>query len=444
MRKSLLSASIAFFVAGVSLQANATSLLDAYKDAMQNDPATLKAKAQYDIAKESEETAFSSLLPNIGFRGSYEMANYQGTSTETGNDFDTDENTLSYGFSLSQTIFNMGDWYSLDASEKRALQAQAGYDLAQQALISRVTRAYFDVLKAQDNLEFVQAEKKAIERQLVQTRERFNVGLTAITDVHEAQAKFDNAVATEIRASNNVEIAKEGLREITGKYYANFDGLNTMRFEATMPSPANVQSWVTKSENANLELKSKELALEAAKFDIKQARSGHYPTLTLDASIGSSEKETNSVTGEPTDSSTIGLTLNVPIYTGGATTSRVRSAQASYVVASEDRELTHRSVVRQVRTSYADVVALVSSIKALEQSVVSADSALKATQAGFEVGTRTIVDVLNSTQNLYRAKSSLSSARYDYILAMMSLKQSSGALTSQDVEAVDSGLAKSS
>ena len=196
--------------------------------------------------------------------------------------------------------------------------------------------------------------------------------------------------------------------------------------------------------NANLELKSKELALEAAKFDIKQARSGHYPTLTLDASIGSSEKETNSVTGEPTDSSTIGLTLNVPIYTGGATTSRVRSAQASYVVASEDRELTHRSVVRQVRTSYADVVALVSSIKALEQSVVSADSALKATQAGFEVGTRTIVDVLNSTQNLYRAKSSLSSARYDYILAMMSLKQSSGALTSQDVEAVDSGLAKSS
>ena len=462
MRKSFLTASITLFVAGVSLEANATSLLDAYKDAMQNDPQTLKAKAQYDISRESEELAFSRLLPTIAFTGSYTIATSESErdftpgSVEDGGDgianpeiFDTDSNTLRYGFSLSQNIFKMGDWYKLDAAEKRALQAQAGYDLTQQALISRVTQAYFNVLKAQDNLEFVRAEKKAIERQLEQTKQRFNVGLTAITDVHEAQAKFDNSVATEIRSSNDVEIAKESLREITGKYYADFDGLNTERFSATMPTPMKVQQWVTKSENNNLELKSKELVVEAAKYEIKEAGAGHYPTLDLTANYGAAETNAdlkasigtiNADDPRALDSASIALNLTVPIYSGGATSAAVRQAQANYVLASEDRELTHRSVVRQVRSSFADVVALVSSLKALEQSVVSAESALKATQAGFEVGTRTIVDVLNSTQNLYRAKSTLSSTRYDYILAMMTLKQSSGSLSASDIEAVNSGL----
>ena len=442
MRKSFLTASIAIIVASMSLPASATSLLDAYKDAMQNDPQTLKAKAQYEIARESEKLAFANLLPTLGFQGTYSLSNAQASGVET------DTTSLSYGLSLSQSIFNMGDWYGLDASEKRALQALAGYDLAQQALISRVTQAYFNVLKAQDNLEFVRAEKTAIERQLEQTKQRFKVGLNAMTDVHEAQAKFDNAVATEIRSSNNVEIAKETLREITGKYYNKFDGLNTQRFAATMPQPMKVQQWVTKSENNNLELKAKELVVEAAKFDLKRADSGHYPTLNLSASYGSSEvdKDTSAAgitttdNGPVVDSASVSLTLNVPLYTGGSTSAAIRQAQANYVFASEDREATHRSVVRQVRSSFADVTALVSTLKALEQSVISAESALQATQAGFEVGTRTIVDVLNSTQALYRAKSTLSSTRYDYILAMMSLKQSSGALTEQDIEAVNAGL----
>ena len=454
MRKSFLTASIALLVAGISVQANATSLLDAYKDAMQNDPQTLKAKAQYDVSRESEKIAFANLLPSISFTSSYTLANRELYGDLNGalpadETYDRESNTFNYGLSLSQSIFRMDTWHNLDAAEKRALNAQAGYDLAQQALISRVTQAYFNVLKAQDNLEFVRAEKKAIERQLEQTKQRFNVGLTAITDVHEAQANYDNSVATEIRNSNDVEIAKESLREITGKYYADFDSLSTERFEATMPQPMKVQQWVTKSENNNLELKSKELLVEAAKFDIKQARAGHYPTLTLEASYGSSDDDVdvktsafNVNTNDPAlNNYSIGLNLNVPLYSGGATTAAVKQAQANYVFASEDREATHRSVMRQVRSSYADVVALVSTLKALEQSVVSAESALKATQAGFEVGTRTIVDVLNSTQNLYRAKSNLSSTRYDYILAMMTLKQSSGSLTAQDIEAVNSGLA---
>lgn len=444
MRKSFLSASIALFFAGLGFNAQATNLLDAYKDAVQNDPQILQAKARYDLAKESENIAFSSLLPKLNFTAGYSISSNERHDNDTNTVFDYDTDRASYGVSLSQEIFSLGTWNSLDAAEKRALSAQAGYDLAQQALISRVANAYFTVLKRQDTLEFVVAEKKAIERQLEQTKQRFNVGLTAITDVHEAQANYDSAIAQEIRAENDIEIAKEALREITGKYYNEFDGINTVRFDAAKPSPANIQDWVSKAENHNLELKSKELAVEAAKFDIDQAEAGHYPTLDLTASL-SNTKDDDTIAGVDVNrpnlnSSQIGIQLTVPLYSGGATSAAVRQAQASYVIASEDMELTHRSAVRQVRTSYSDVVALVSTLKALEQSVVSAESALKATQAGFEVGTRTIVDVLNSTRNLYNAKSNLSNTRYDYILATLALKQASGSLSAADVEAVNKGL----
>jgi outer membrane protein len=443
MKKSFLSASLLLLVSGLSLQVQATNLLEAYKDAVKNDPQTLKAKAQYDVAKASESIAFSSLLPSVNFTAGYSNTDYESYSDPT--TYENDTSSLSYGISLSQTIFEMGTWYSLDASEKRALQAQAGFDLSQQALITRVSLAYFNVLKAQDNLEFIQAEKKAIERQLEQTKQRFNVGLTAITDVHEAQANFDSAVAQEIRGKNSIEIAKETLREITGKYYAKFDGLNTERFEATMPAPLKIQHWVTKSEESNLELKAKELLVEATKYDIQRAKSGHYPTLKLTASLSNSD-DSGTVSGSDfnypaLNTTSVGLNLVVPIYSGGATSAAVKQAQANYVYASQDMEATHRSVVRQTRTSFSDVVALVSTLKALEQSVISAESALKATQAGFEVGTRTIVDVLNSTQNLFNAKRNLSNTRYDYILSMLTLKQSSGSLTGSDVEAVNSGLA---
>lgn len=437
MRKTFLSASIAVLFSGLSLTAQATDLLDAYKDAVKNDPQILIAKAQYDIARESEEIAFSGLLPKINLTAGYSIVNTESFATGAKTDLDYDD--LSYGIGLSQTLFSMGTWYSLDASEKRALQALAGYDLAQQSLISRVTNAYFNVLKAQDNLEFVIAEKKAIERQLEQTKQRFNVGLTAITDVHEAQANFDSAIAQEIRSKNNIEIAKEALREITGRYYSDFEEINTTRFEAALPSPLKIQQWVTKSENNNLQLKAKELQVEAAKFDIKRASSGHYPTLNLTAGINSSDKG-NDLVQPALNTTSIGLNLTVPLYSGGATSAAVRQAQANYVIASEDMELTHRSVVRQVRSSFADVVALVSTLKALEQSVVSAESALKATQAGFEVGTRTIVDVLNSTRNLYNAKRNLSNTRYDYILSTLGLKQAAGSLNAKDVEAVNQGL----
>ena len=439
MRKSFITASIALFFASVSMQTQATNLLDAYKDAVQNDPQTLKAKASYEATLQTEEQAFARLLPNISFSAGYSLGNSEAVSSTTNEVYDYDSSNLNYGLTLTQTIFQMGDWYNLDAAEKRALQAQTSLNLAQQTLIQRVAQSYFNVLKAQDNLEFSQAEKKAIERQLEQTKERFKVGLTAITDVHEAQANYDNAVATEIRSKSNVEISKEALREITGKFYNNFNALNTERFEASLPVPNDVQQWVTKAEQNNLELKGKELVVEAAKFDIKRADAGHYPTLNLTASVSTNDAGKD-IDSPALNSSSIGLTLNVPIYSGGGTTAAVKQAQANYVFASEDREAAYRATVRSVRTSFADVSSLVSTLKALNQSVVSAESALQATQAGFDVGTRTIVDVLNSTRNLYNAKRNLATSRYDYILAMLTLRQASGELNGKDLAAVNSGL----
>ena len=297
-------------------------------------------------------------------------------------------------------------------ADKQALQASGLYDFAKQNLIVRVAEGYFNVLSAIDNLEFVQAEKRAIERQLEQTKQRYAVGLTAITDVHEAQAQFDNSVAQEIIANNAVETAREQLREITGKYHAKLDMLNTKTFSTVKPStPATDLVKIAKDKNLNLQVSK--ITVDIAKEQIELAKAGHYPKLTLNASYGDSltDSEINgaSFDDQPrSDSSSVGLNFSVPLYSGGATVAATDQARAFYVAASQDFETDYRAVTRSVITSYNQVVSDIATFKALEQAVISAQSALKATEAGFEVGTRTIVDVLISTQNLYNAKRNLS------------------------------------
>lgn len=460
LKLSLICAAIsgAFF----SGAAAADNLLEIYQLAQQKDPQVLRAKANVDINKASLDSAFSVLLPQLTATGSLSQSvsdgqfNIQPDNTQDPIFVDgkSEQVNASYTFSLTQEIFNLASWQSLERAEKVALQAEVNYKLAQQTLVTRVTQAYFDVLRAQDNLTFVRAEKRAIERQLEQTKQRFAVGLTAITDVHEAQAQFDNAVATEIRTDNDVEIAKEVLREITGKYHKTLSTLNTERFSA-IKVDKNADEWVRLLENKNQELKAQQLTVDIAKDDIDIAWSGHLPTLSFNASTGRNNINRTIVTvpglptspiksnQAPTDNDRWGIDLSVPIYQGGGVDASVRQAQANYVASSEDLESTHRRLVRSVRSSYADVVSLHSSIKALQQAVVSAESALKATEAGFEVGTRTIVDVLQSTQNLFSAKRNLSAARYDYINAMLNLKLASGEISGADVEQINKGLENS-
>jgi outer membrane protein len=454
MKKTFLSSMICIGISmGFSTSVLADDLYEVYQMAVEKDPTINRAKADRDAAFEGISISRASLLPQISGSISYTDGSRESipllsgpsednpdAPLEFGNVTQLDSKTLNMGVDLRMSLYDHQNWIALDRAEKVAQQSDTNYALSKQDLIVRTTDAYLAILRAKDSLTFVQAEKRAIERQLEQTKQRFNVGLTAITDVHEAQANFDNTVAQEIVAENLLELRLEQMREITGKYHGNISVLNTENFSASRPSPEGVDNWLKIAEEQNLDLMVRNIAKEIAKEDISSAKAGHLPTLSLSGSYGRNDSDTNGINSPATDSNSIGITLNVPIYSGGSVTAQTAQARYRYVAASEDLELTYRSTVRSVRSAYNDVIAATSTIRALQQAVISADSALKATEAGFDVGTRTIVDVLNSTRNQFDARQRLASARYDFITAILALKRASGNLTEQDLVDINRGL----
>lgn len=445
MKRTISSLLISFACAATANLTYAEDLITVYEQAKLNDPVVLKAQALYKASQEDIEIARATLLPQISAFGSISESEADVYARSTDNITTIEEENTSYGATLNMELYHHDSWLSLDNAKKSAHRSDLSYQIAKQNLIVRVTNAYFDVLSAQDDLEFAVAEKKAIERQLEQTKQRFSVGLTAITDVHEAQAEYDNAVTEEIRAQNAVYNAEEALRVITNVYPKALNPLNTKRFSTSSPVPNSANEWQQLAEVKNLELIAEKVTVDIAKENISIATSGHYPTLDLSGRFTNSEDTIdNGVNPEydapDLDSHSIGITLTVPIYSGGATSSSVRKAQSNYVAASQDLLQTHRQVIQDTRNAYNTVRASISGIKALEQSVISAESALKATEAGFEVGTRTIVDVLDSTRNLYNAKRNLSSTRYGYIIAVLALKRAGGTITEEDLAAINQGL----
>lgn len=429
MKKTLLSTLVLSSLSFFSLQLSAEDLQAVYQLATQKDPVVQRAAASRDAATARIDVSRSRLLPSVNFgadvtRSSRDNLRFSGN------------NTVGAGIQARQSLFDWSNWQGLSRAEKIALQSQTVYNAEVQALIVRVTSAYFDVLRARDNLTFVEAEKRSVERQLEQTKQRFAVGLTAITDVHEAQAQFDSVVARGISSENALENAREALREITGQYHAEIAQLNTDKFSASRPSPEMVSEWMSIAEQNNLTLQAQRIALDVSSLDIELAKAGHLPTLDATANLGVSKTSGF----DRADSSSVGINLSVPIYAGGGIEAGVRVAQANYVEVSQALEQSHRSVVRQVRSSFNNVNSQMSVIRALEQAVISAQSALQATEAGFEVGTRTIVDVLLSTRNLFDAQRNLAGARYDYILAQLQLKQAAGNLTEQDLLAINAAL----
>jgi outer membrane protein len=450
MKKTFLSTLMLSSLAVFSVNSMADNLAAVYQLATQKDPQLLRAMAVRDAAKQRIDISKARLLPQVNLTAGYSKSMAERSTFINDGLVIVDNESTGWDaqVNLSQSIFDWTNWKNLNTAEKLAMQSQTILDAAAQGLIVRVSQNYFNVLKAVDDLGFAGAEKRAIERQLEQTKQRFAVGLTAITDVHEAQAQFDSAVAREIAAQNMLETARETLREITGQYHSELASLDTTKFETVQPSPATADAWVTLAEQLNLTLKANKLALDIAQNDIENAKAGHYPTLSLDATYGTGDSESkNTLLGntETTnlprlDNSRIGLNLRVPLYSGGATTAATDEARANYVAASQDLEQSYRTAVRQVRVSFNDINANISTIRALEQAVISAESALNATEAGFEVGTRTIVDVLQSTRNLFEARRNLSGARYNYVIAILSLKQAAGNLSEQDLLSINQAL----
>ncbi|MBF4384052.1 outer membrane channel protein TolC [Vibrio anguillarum] len=430
--KKLLPLFISAALSSLSSSVWADTLTEIYNQAKENDPQLLSSAAQRDAAFEAVTSSRGDLLPQINLTAGYNINR---------SDIDARESDkLTAGISFSQQLYQRSSWVSLDTAEKNARKADSAYAATQQGLILRVAQAYFEVLRAKDNLAFVRAEKAAVARQLEQTKQRFEVGLSAITDVHDAQAQYDGVLADEVLAKNSLTNSYETLREITGQEHSDLSVLDTNRFSASKTTQP-IDALLEEAQQKNLSLLTARIAQDVAKDNISLASSGHLPSLTLDGGYKYGD-ESNNNSGSKGDYNdfNVGINLAVPLYTGGKTTSQTKQAEFAYVAASQDLEKTYRSVVKDVRAFNNNINASIGALRAYEQSVISAKSALEATEAGFDVGTRTIVDVLDSTRRLYDANKNLSNARYDYVLSVLQLRQAVGTLSEQDILDINAGL----
>lgn len=448
-----LSFALALAAAG---SAGAADLMQAYELARQSDPQLAAVEAQRMATGEGVVQSRSALLPQVGASAGFTDSSGKSsrfTFTEDpnggflfGREISRSESrSKDWSINLQQSLYDHSNYTRLRASRSRASAADADYDAAVDGLALRVAQAYFTALTAVDSLVFARADERAVKRQLDQAEQRFEVGLTAITDVHEARARYDASRAAAINAANALDDAREALAELTGQYLQNLQGLDE-NFTPAMPEPVDLDQWVQTALAENPVLRSRALAVDAAQQDIATARSAHLPTLGLTAGRSGGptswgEAVLASGLTRPTSSDSLGssisLNLSIPLYTGGRVQSQVR--QAVYTRdANEDRlEQERRAVTRQTRNAYRAVLAGISEIEARRQALVSARSALEATEAGFEVGTRTIVDVLLSQQVLTSAQRDYSNARHNFLVNGLALKQAAGVIDVKDIAAVN-------
>ena len=446
--KCLLLALGAFVVSG---PAQAASLLEIYQQAFQGDPQIHEAEARRLAALEAKPQARGVLLLQIGFGGSWTDSSSSGTEIVANDpvpfDSSNDQEVTEWGFTLSQSLFRWDQIVNMKRADKTIARAEAVREAAQQELIIRVAQRYFDVLAAEDRLNSITADREAIARQLEQAKQRFDVGLIAITDVQESQAAYDQSVANDIGARRSLATAREFLREITGEYVQELNAPGD-DFPLPTPEPNDEKVWVDMSLSQNLVLVASRLDEELARDEISFRRTGHYPTLELVARVGERDNSgARTLLGsDPIDfettgrSDSIGIQFNLPLFAGGGTSSRVKEAVYLHRASREQLQRVTRETERQARDSYLGVLAEIARVNALKQAVASSQTALQATQAGYEVGTRTIVEVLNSQFSLFVAITNYYQSRYDYILNALRLKQAAGTLQVQDLEKIDAWL----
>jgi outer membrane protein len=441
----------------------AASLLEIYQQALQSDPAIHEAEARRLAALEARPQARSAYLPQVSLTGDYSMTERTGPTIFQPDlngprltaDLTSETDVMDWGIIMRQTIFSWDSIVNLKRADKQVAKAEAVREAAQQDLIIRVAQRYFDVLGAEDQLRSIHADRQAIARQLEQAKQRFEVGLIAITDVQESQAAYDQSVANEIAAKRRLATAREFLREITGEYVSN---LSAPREDLPLIGPEKSSNeWVSLSMGQNLNLVASRLDEKLARDEISFRRNGHYPSLDLTVRYNDSETDatqtyeyTDPNTGQresvgfsdtlPSETEGVFLTFNLPLFAGGGTSSRVREAVYLHRASREQLQRVTRETERQARDAYLGVLSEVSRVQALEQAVESSQTALEATEAGFEVGTRTIVDVLNSQRALFVALTNYEQARYDYLLNVLRLKQAAGTLQVQDLEKIDQWL----
>lgn len=402
--------------------------------ALETDTTLAQAKQTELATLEVLPQARAGLLPTVSATAGTAFNN-------TNNPQLLDYNTFNYSGTLSQPVFNVGNWQIYRQADLKIKAAVANYEDAYQDLILRVITQYFKILKAIDDLSFTMAERKAFSRSLDETQQKFDAGVIAITDVNEAQAKFDSSRAQEIAAEYEVYNQKEIMGEITGVPAKNISLLRA-NIILHAPIPDDIEFWVRNALKQNYSLQSKHFDADSAKKEIAIQRAANYPTVDAVGTTGYSKAAPGLpfLLPEKYNANSVTVTVNLPVFSGGKIFSKTTQAMRQYEITVQQALNVERQITSNIRQSYRGVLTQISQIKALQQSVISSKSALDATTAAFEVGTRTIVDVLNSQTDLLRAMSNLSKARYDYIVASFTLKRFSGVLRLEDVNIINSWL----
>ncbi len=418
--------------------ASGNDLRRVYEQALSQDMQFQAARHGRDAAIEVRPQARAALLPQVNGGYGYQKVYEDGTEGFGGSpevDVDRHGTQKALTVTLDQTLFDWAAFKRYDQSGDRVSLAQAQYQASAQSLVLRTSEIYFGVLSADDNLHFARAEKSSLERQLDQAQRRFDVGLSAITDVQEAQARYDLTTAQEIAFEQQLSSAREALREITGP-----GEFGTARLQdeipLRLPEPASVDPWLATARDRNLELIAARLQADIARKGVAVARAGHLPTVGALAEYEDADAKGGRFTGD-LDTETYGVQLKLPIFAGLVTQSRVNEAQATREQREAQREGTLRAVERDVRDAWLGVQSGAARVKALKQAVLSSSTALEASETGLEVGTRTSVDVLNAQSALYSAQRDHARSRYDYLLSVLRLKAAAGTLGGDDLEEID-------
>jgi outer membrane protein len=427
---------VILLITGLNL--NADNLLDIYNEALINDPTYKAAEFSYLADKEIVVQGRSALLPSLTLSGSTNWNEYYQNK-----ELQQEYNSFSTSARLSQPLFRLDTWFNYKQSKSLTNAAEADFAFEQQNLLVRTAELYFGVLRAIDNLNAGVSEEKAIKKQLDQAKQRFEVGLSAITGVQEAQLAYDLSKASRINLEGRLYSSREALNALIGREIFSLDELgNSLLIES--PNPTSKEEWVKLALSNNYQLKAALLRKDAARNNAKSSASNHLPKIDI---VGTkSESETNqfnyegiNINGqgipvpELTGRRNFAIQFSVPIFQGGAVNSQRKQAYSQYEKVNENTLFTQRRIIQEVRSEFSNVITLVANVTAQKQAVLSATSALEATQVGYKVGTRNVVDLLQAEKNLYSAEKNLANAKYDYILANLRLALASGTITPGDL-----------
>lgn len=437
---------LAVLTSSFILPAQAADLVTITRDALNNNAALASARSEFSSVEAARDVARGGLLPQVNASGSAthnEQFESQGSARNTGTGTgaganagvgggDDSYNTVSLTLEATQALFNAVTRQEVTQAERQIDQQVYLLAATEQQLLIDVASAYFDILRAYEVLEARLAQERAIGRQLEQAREQFEVGLIAITEVEEARASFDQSRADRIAAESNLQVAFEVLEQLTGQRYASIEALGDS-MPIAVPSPTDRNYWVEQAIERNPQVLAQQAGIEVSRVGVELARAGRLPTVQAFANYQYADSDSDVVSGYDT-SAQVGVSANVPIYTGGSTSASIRQGTFQLESSQYDFESQRRTTIQQVRSLYTQVSNNVETVEARQQAIVSNRSALEATRAGYEVGTRNIVDVLNAEQNLYNAIANYAEARYDYVVNLLSLRQQAGLL---DVEAIE-------